>query len=485
MVDEHKLVISRQNDGDLITWLLNSVTACSVPTSMLTDFWEYLALAIARFMLMPNKNNEIKLLFKLRLLAQASPPPLEWEATQMSACHVTVNSDFFTNNTALTYTLSSVWERGNDGQRVISPALTYHGNILQDCSVHSVEIDFASLARAGKQIGFCEWGAVLRSYISCKIDTPDGEVFFNMTQTYDYVPDTTSSDSLGKFLGTGFLGRNKTTQASLWWGESLMSTFWGEVTLMLQDQRGAYKDDDDKIELNKGTVSFMINDTNPNIEDLRFFSLDYRFYGSRINEVACCPGLPLPLTAKVLDESDTYPNIWIKADSLAKAAYSTILVDLGQEAAPKSNILTDTKLLTRYTANFSTARMANLRSGPANDSYSALKKTTGHLGITPSVIATTYICQVPRLKPAGNLIVAIIVADLVLLQAVWQLYKLSAEFYLSKKHRDSAPCERCSGVGQVDDPVLPSMPSQDSGLEYSPLVNTPAQSDGLLTGSRA
>ncbi|EXM17867.1 hypothetical protein FoTM2_015243 [Fusarium oxysporum f. sp. vasinfectum] len=395
-----------------------------------------------------------------------------------------VNSDFFTNNTALTYTLTSVWERGKDGQRVISPALTYHGNILQDCSVHSVEIDFDSLDRAGKQIGFCEWGAVLRSYISCKIDTPAGEVFFNMTQTYDYVPDTTSFDSLGKFLGTGFLGRNKTTQASLWWGESLMSTFWGEVTLMLQDQRGAYKDDDDKIELNKGTVSFMINDTNPNIEDLRFFSLDYRFYGSRINEVACCPGLPLPLTAKVLDESDTYPNIWIKADSLAKAAYSTILVDLGQEAAPKSNILTDTKLLTRYTANFSTARMANLRSGPANDSYSALKKTTGRLGITPSVIATTYICQVPRLKPAGNLIVAIIVADLVLLQAVWQLYKLSAEFYLSKKHRDSAQCERCSGVGQVDDPVLPSMPSQDSGLEYFPLVNTPGQSDGLLTGSR-
>ncbi|PNP61678.1 hypothetical protein FNYG_13595 [Fusarium nygamai] len=113
--------------------------------------------------------------------------------------------------------------------------LTYHRNILQNCSVHSVEIDFDSLDRAGKQIGFCEWGALLRSYVSCKIDTPAGEVFFNMTQTYDYVPETVSFDSLGKFLGTGFLSRNKTTQASLRWGESLMSTFWGEVTLMLQD----------------------------------------------------------------------------------------------------------------------------------------------------------------------------------------------------------------------------------------------------------
>jgi hypothetical protein len=53
-----------------------------------------------------------------------------------------VSSDFFTNNTALTYTLTSVWKRGKQGQRVISPALIYHRNILQNCSVHSVEFDF-------------------------------------------------------------------------------------------------------------------------------------------------------------------------------------------------------------------------------------------------------------------------------------------------------------------------------------------------------
>lgn len=118
---------------------------------------------------------------------------------------------------------------------------------------------------------------------------------------------------------------------------------------MLQDQRGAIKDDDDKIELNNGAVSFTINDTYSNIEDPGFFSLDYRLYGSKIYEVACCPNLPLPLTEKALHKSDTYPTVWMKADSLAKAAYSTLLVDLGQKAAPKSNMLTDAKLLTPYT----------------------------------------------------------------------------------------------------------------------------------------
>ncbi|SCN77425.1 uncharacterized protein FFB20_05545 [Fusarium fujikuroi] len=190
----------------------------------------------------------------------------------------------------------------------------------------------------------------------------------------------------------------------------------------------------------------MINDTQTDIENPGFFSIDYLFYGSKIDEVACCPGSPLPLTAKALDKSDTYPNIWTKADSLAKAAYSTILVDLGQKAAPKPNILSDTKLLTRYTENFSTARMANLRSGPANDSYSTLKETTGSLGITPSVFAATYI------------------SDLVLLQADGSFTRFQLNFIL------------------VDDAVPPSVPSQESGLEYYPLVNTPQQSNGLFTG---
>jgi hypothetical protein len=204
--------------------------------------------------------------------------------------------------------------------------------------------------------------------------------------------------------------------------------------------------------------------------------------------MSCCPeGLQSPLSAKSLNESNIFPNIWITADTLAKSAYSTILVDLGQ-ASPKSNILTDTELLTYFTSNLSKVRIANLRPGPANDSYGALKKMTGPLGVTPSVIATTYICQVPRLKPAGNLIVAIIVADLVLLQAVWQLYKLATEAYLTRERPDSNSCQRCFGVSSVEqpnDPPAPSMASGESGLEYYPLVDTPGHSDEHFQDGRA
>ncbi|KAJ3546309.1 hypothetical protein NM208_g2073 [Fusarium decemcellulare] len=394
-----------------------------------------------------------------------------------------VNSQLFTNNTALTYTLTSVWRLGPEGDQIISPTLTYNNNVLRNCSINSVEIDFSSLDRSGNQIAFCEWGAVIRSYVTCQIDTPAGDVFFDLIQTYDYVPATISFDKLHMFLGSGFLSRNQTTRASLWWGESLISTYWGGITLMMQNLRGQVDDDENKKLLTKGTVSFTTDESYPDIQDLRFFKLDYRFIGTSSNEVICCPELEGPLTAQKLNESDIYPNIWITADTLAKAVYSTILVDLGQ-TRPESNILTDTKLLTHFTSGLSTIQRANLSPGPANDSYSVLKKSTGPLRVTPSVISTAYICQVPRLKPAGNLIVAILVADLVLLQAVWQLYKLATEAYLTRTHPDSNSL-RVSSVEHPEDSAAPSMQGHGSDIEYFPLVDTPGQNNHQVQDGRA
>ncbi|KAH6957367.1 hypothetical protein DER45DRAFT_470875, partial [Fusarium avenaceum] len=229
-------------------------------------------------------------------------------------------------------------------------------------------------------------GAVLRSYITCQIDTPVGGVFFDLTQTYDYVPTGISFDKLHTFLGSGFLSRSQTTQASLWWAESLMSTYWSITTLMLKDPGSEFSNGKDTAELSKGTISFTANKTYSDIQDPIFFKLDYRFVGTTIDGVYCCPDIPGPLTAEKLNKTNERPMIWIEADTLAKAAYSTILVDLGQRK-PESNILTDTKLLTDFTSSLTGLKSAvNLFPGPANDSYAVLGKSTGPLGIKPSVI---------------------------------------------------------------------------------------------------
>lgn len=290
---------------------------------------------------------------------------------------------------------------------------------------------------------------MVKSYTTCQILTNTGVVFFNLTQAYDYVPDTVSFTNINKFLGSGFLSRNQSTAASLWWGESLMSMYWGMVVWELESQR-RNKTSHDEPFVRRGTVSFTRNESYSDITDLRFFNIDYRFIvdlgGGDYSMVYDPDDVKDPMTAGSLNAEDIYPNIWIKTDTLVKSAYSTVLTDLGQTSASTPNILSDESLLEYFTSNFTDDRKANIKTGPATESYTTLRDSTGPLGTTPSVIATTYICQVPQLKSAANMIVAIVVADLVLLQAVWQLYKLAAETILTRRQPLANYCQGCLAV---------------------------------------
>lgn len=128
-------------------------------------------------------------------------------------------------------------------------------------------------------------------------------------------------------------------------------------------------------------------------------------------------------------------EIWIPSDCLAKSFYSTILVDLGQITATP-NILTDEDALQFFTQNFTAmeAGTANAQPGPARDSYNALKAQTGPLEISPSIISSKYLCQIPKRKPPGTLFVSILVADLVLIQAAWKLFSLCTSSWLTHEN---------------------------------------------------
>lgn len=59
--------------------------------------------------------------------------------------------------------------------------------------------------------------------------------------------------------------------------------------------------------------------------------------------------------------------------------------------------------------------------------YVAADDGTDQLGVPPAVLSINYICQVPKLKTAGALIVSVLVADVVLLQVIWKLYVLAVD----------------------------------------------------------
>jgi hypothetical protein len=64
--------------------------------------------------------------------------------------------------------------------------------------------------------------------------------------------------------------------------------------------------------------------------------------------------------------------------------------------------------------------------------------------IKPVTIASSYLYQIPVLKPAGSLIVSILVADLVFLQALWMVFTRTVGFGTTRQHPDSQYCVGCA-----------------------------------------
>ncbi len=106
--------------------------------------------------------------------------------------------------------------------------------------------------------------------------------------------------------------------------------------------------------------------------------------------------------------------------------YSADMIDLGQTQQP--NILLNATAFQTYASDFANSSnrpsWINQVVGSALDSYSALQNQTGPLGASPAVIFTKCFCQVPQRKSTGSLLVSILVADLIFLQALWKAFNL-------------------------------------------------------------
>ena len=187
--------------------------------------------------------------------------------------------------------------------------------------------------------------------------------------------------------------------------------------------------------------------------DLGFFSdLNYHFTTDLDGQISCCINAAghgyNPTIANLAAHNET-PNIWTQADSFAKAFYATIMADLGQNSS--ANMLANSTALEYFTTNFTSTiegqdisvMEAWYATNPAMESYSASKSRTGSLSISPSVISQQYLCQIPKLKPGGSLFVAILVADLVFLQALWKLVTWIVGWRVKRADSQASFCEGC------------------------------------------
>jgi hypothetical protein len=153
---------------------------------------------------------------------------------------------------------------------------------------------------------------------------------------------------------------------------------------------------------------------------------------------------PLDLSDPVILK--IWPNIWIEVDRLARSYYSSILLDLGQTDASSNMLLNETALkfyLQEYPTLYQNETekdfyelesWSGVKLPPSNpDDFTSL---IGNLSTSPSVIRTKYLCQVPKKKSPGSIIISILVADIVFMQALWKLFNFIVSTWLTHRHVD-------------------------------------------------
>ena len=151
-------------------------------------------------------------------------------------------------------------------------------------------------------------------------------------------------------------------------------------------------------------------------------------------------------------------------EGLARSVHSTIQADLGQSV--DSNILAHPQRLisfinqtARYgvekgwgsalqdasgdpwpfpwkTLDFSDARMQN-----PEDFYEACRMVIPE--VKPAVLTVQYLCQIPKIKSPGSLIIKILVADLVFLQTLWKILNWTVTLMLERRDPYANHCAGC------------------------------------------
>ncbi|CZR66441.1 uncharacterized protein PAC_16342 [Phialocephala subalpina] len=381
---------------------------------------------------------------------------------------IPLQTRLYTNNTAFPYTLYSVWKLDeNTQQQNVLGSLVYNNQPLQSCNItDTISIDINADDRTGGQMALIPVGATLTAEVVCAIDDLQGRTYFKLYGSYDPIPPP--SDPSG-----GFLARNKTTKASLWWGESIMRLYWANLMMEYYNANVNLKDGQDPF--NNGVVDLVRNSnttiaTADEVTSIDFFNIWCGFNSPNSTGImyhnAYCNAMN---NTSSLLRWTLMPSIWNSINVLGKATYFSVLADLGRNNDSGPNMLADPILLANLSQNLTVVNQTTttqfrqwLPAGPAGlEEGSFDPSTKWSLGVSPAVLTTNYICQVPKLKTGGTLFVSVLVADLVLLQTLWMIFKFIVDTFWIGKRLGLKSCEGCASSAREldslneDEPLVP------------------------------
>jgi hypothetical protein len=252
-----------------------------------------------------------------------------------------VSNTYYANNTAFSYKLESISKQASSGSRLYFGDIPYYNNALRNCTIPNIEVHFEGLERNAHQIAVQQWGTELLAHIACMIDTPEGSVQVNLSTTYD----------VNSYVDH-FPGRDATTKASLWWGESLLAWYYikltSDMSIAMQAQA---QQTEDPAKVYKGYIGLALSNDpitrSGDIQSPNFFQSPFPecFYIEQNNGLLYGIQNCRNENGKwILPLGEVLPT----AATITRVLHSTIMTDLGRNSP---NILSDQSLLESFSKN--------------------------------------------------------------------------------------------------------------------------------------
>lgn len=392
---------------------------------------------------------------------------------------IALNTELFTTQLGLTYVLANVWTNDSAGNAIMYPSLTYLNNTLEDCSIRNIMLDAENSNKLGNFPYWAWQTSRISAVATCSVNNGNLQSAMNLTVQYQPIllTDSSTSDVMNGVAAQaeGFLHLDMKNKASIWWGQQLLWCWYYNVGWALSE----IYNDQAQTPAPNNTLSRMQLYLSPtgskNISNYDFFDTTFWYYfgdGSLVG------------SSEQMSESPGRFDVGFQIDRFAKVFYSTILADLGQADGP--NVVADPNLVQLYlTGTYPDTGIPAY--SPTNEAYAALKNSTGPLSIASSTFYAQYVCQVPRRRDIGSLLIAVLVGDIVFLQALFKVLTWTTTLSLTRTDPTTNFCEGCAAARKGLAAVGGHQPYHSDGvplLPASPDVRTSTPSPGLWKSPR-
>ncbi|KAI8665423.1 hypothetical protein NCS56_00978000 [Fusarium sp. Ph1] len=432
-------------------------------------------------------------------------PPFSWENSLEPKCEpkmLSVGDSFFTSGLGFQYTVKSL-RRINDSDESVEtfPSIPYLNNNLEDCFLDRASLKLKKSDAIGSRTWWISWSAAssVEATAACSVMTQLGRVNISLALQY-----SGGADHLYGYI----LEDNPIEHASIWWGTRLLNAYLAGVwqIMSLTQQVSDAKEDHYWA---FGDILYIRNLSEQDIRTIAFFRSDAWIassHGRIVTTSMVAVDSPLCFANDFSDAKNlTYlfgnpkdPLSPVATEGLhyAKLLHSLVSIDLGNCQAPNL-LLNEDDLKYAIDAPESPNRKPkkdlDYRTGKykgsmdryskiprpntfynknltfLDEAYDEFRPLTGKLACQKSAIVAQYLCSVPKSKSTGTMILAIVIANLVFLQAAWRLLGLIAQGMLPNADPDAMVCEGCLKgnyvMEQVSSRPVSRLSNTDSGNE--------------------